>query len=96
MAVLSPAVINEDDKDENDEKDGHTASETRPVELEPRSACRLVNDLVSVGLLLMCLLICLLTFGPSHVASLFSCSFRAADRVMGPLGCCERVAAGSG
>ena len=97
MAVLFPTEIDEHDEDENNKEGGHTTAETCPIELEARCSCRLVNDLILIGLLLVGLLVCRFTFGTAHVvAAVFFSSrfFRAGDRVMGPLGCCEPVDVG--
>ena len=94
VTILSPAEVDEDNKDKDDKEGGHTTAEAGPIELEPRCPCRLVNDLVTVGLTLVGVLVCRLTFGSAHVvaAVFFSArSFRGADRVKGPLGCCKPV-----
>ena len=94
MSVFSSAIIYEDNEDGVDKEGGDTTSETGQVELEPRCASRLVDDLVTVRLLLRGLLVCWLTFGSSQDFAWFTRSLLAADLVMGPLGCCKQVGPG--
>ena len=56
--ILPPAIVETNEQSRDHEECGYPPSETCPVKLQPCSSCRLVNDLVVVGLTLVGCLIC--------------------------------------